>query len=418
MRRILLLLFISVVSCNKNDLDQKLNVNDQNSLSIDITIASLAAKNFSKTEMFNSRSDIKDNQIRKSELLQEKEIQSILPHVDENGNTSFYVVNFEGGGFVIISSTKASIPILAYDNVNSFRLDNQNDNIESWITFAETQMNDIISNQLNSTDELLYEWNMLLGAPPGTDPGEGGGVLPQPTNDCESTTESVLPLLTTRWSQFYPFNKYMPELICEDNLSITLYKGHAHAGCVPVAVAMIFNYFQHPSNYLWEYMADEYGNDFNAKLISDIWDKIPNPYNEIDYKSIDCENGTIVQVNPLVFKELFSSFNYKAVTYSAYNENYIIQNLKNAKPVLMGGEDLINKSGHAWIVDGFKRIKQCMYDTYGNYTSTYYGNVYFHMNWGYGQYKYDGYYIYGNFTSDGGKTVYNENLKILYNIIK
>ncbi len=400
MRRILFLLFISIVSCSKNDVDQKLNANDQNSLSVDITVASLAAKNFSKTEMFNSKSDIKDNQIRKSELLQEKEIQSIIPHIDENGITSFYVVNFEGGGFVIISSTKASIPILAYDNVNSFRLDhNENDNIESWISFAEYQIGSIIENDINATEEISNEWEMLIGAPSGTDPGDM--TFPSEPDYCTSNYEYVLPFFNIEWNQRCGFNYYMPDLSCGP-CKKTL------AGCVMVALGSVLKYYEYPPTYNWDVIPTTTFSDGAATIIKDIWDYIPSAA-----KSYTCSDTTIkswYSFNDV----LLNKFGYSTANYSVFNYQSVIQNLENSKPVILIGIDDNGRGGHMWVVDGYNQYSQCMYDQYGNYTSYYVANPFFHMNWGWYDTLCNGYYQLNFFNPDSFE--YNTNLKMIYNI--
>lgn len=51
---------------------------------------------------------------------------------DATGNPAMYVMNFPQGGFIIISAVKDLMPVLAFDEHNSFDLNNEIPGVKSW----------------------------------------------------------------------------------------------------------------------------------------------------------------------------------------------------------------------------------------------------------------------------------------------
>ncbi|MFO7668149.1 MAG: Spi family protease inhibitor [Bacteroidales bacterium] len=49
-----------------------------------------------------------------------KSVLSIDEVTNSNGLTSFYIINYEGGGYILLSADRRSIPILGFYKDNSF----------------------------------------------------------------------------------------------------------------------------------------------------------------------------------------------------------------------------------------------------------------------------------------------------------
>lgn len=56
-------------------------------------------------------------------------------------------------------------------------------------------------------------------------------------------TQQKGPVLKTQWHQDFPYNRYCPEFDPNDPY-------HNPAGCIPVAIAQVMNYFKYPSDYV------------------------------------------------------------------------------------------------------------------------------------------------------------------------
>lgn len=56
-------------------------------------------------------------------------------------------------------------------------------------------------------------------------------------------TKQMGPVLQTRWHQNFPYNRYCPKFNSNDPY-------HNPAGCIPVAIAQVMNYFKYPSDYV------------------------------------------------------------------------------------------------------------------------------------------------------------------------
>ena len=50
----------------------------------------------------------------------DKEVQSITPVSDASGATAFYVINYRGGGFMLLSADKRVNPVLAFSETSTF----------------------------------------------------------------------------------------------------------------------------------------------------------------------------------------------------------------------------------------------------------------------------------------------------------
>lgn len=95
------------------------------------------------------------NQLSPSRSLS-KEIKDVTEVKNEQGNTSFYIVNFKNNnGFVIVSSTQDYMPILAYSEYGKFVFDESiNNGVNLWLQ----EQKYIIENVSNIDEELKREY--------------------------------------------------------------------------------------------------------------------------------------------------------------------------------------------------------------------------------------------------------------------
>lgn len=199
----------------------------------------------------------------------------------------------------------------------------------------------------------------------------------------------VGPLLTTKWDQNYPFNKYCP--------------GGCPAGCLPIAYAQVMNYWHWPEKtkgmvgkedfsgrtYDWDNMLDTYRfvnayehcteaqADAVARLVADIGKACGTEYTE---------TGSPTYFVP---KQLISNFDYwPDIEWVRYEDvgllfPYIKKELDARRPVLYCGYSGLYNAYHALVCDGYTTEK------------------YMHFNYGWGGYSDGWYYGYSDFYSDG-----------------
>ena len=302
-----------------------------------------------------------------------------------NGNESFYVFNFEEGGYCIVSADNRMYPILAYSKNNYFNTDADNfpPNLELWIKSVYKSVDKLVNTnaQRHRISEKLWEsyTNDLLYKEP-----VGGG--------CEEYDILKGPLLTTVWHQSCTFNDLLPILSCAPC-------GFALTGCVPTAMAQIMKYHGHPTSYNWSNMPDAIGTSDTQTLMKDIFDDVIDTYN--------C-SATSVYTSSLsnVVSSFENDYNYdSSVTLSNYDRYDVVDEIIGNRPVFMTGSGSLG--GHAWVIDGYRQTMICV-DGYG------FGYLKFHMNWGWKTtvINYNGWFNYNDF-SPGIYTFNNDNKMIV-----
>lgn len=210
-------------------------------------------------------------------------------------------------------------------------------------------------------------------------------------------TQSVSPLLTTRWSQYSPYNNLCPEY-AEGS--------HCATGCVATAMAQILKYHEYPvkgigsHSYTWTYgdRKETLSADFGATTYR--WDLMLDAYNasataeeaeavatlmyhcgvaaNLEYTPAtggyadDAFSGVIdflgySPASVLIDRSDFDDAHWDAMLRDALDRGY---------PVLYGGFTEYY-AGHAFVFDG--------YDSQGR----------FHVNWGYGD-SHNRYYTFNS----------------------
>ena len=120
-----------------------------------------------------------------------------------SSESGLYAFNIDGGGFALVCTGNGNTAVAGYSDTGSIDADNMPDAMKNW----------------------LKGYRKAMAASRNLDTTEPGWVGP--------TVKPVAPLLKTKWGQSAPFN-----CKCPSNGKQT-----AVAGCVPVALAQILNYY-------------------------------------------------------------------------------------------------------------------------------------------------------------------------------
>ncbi|MBQ9147329.1 MAG: C10 family peptidase [Rikenellaceae bacterium] len=306
-----------------------------------------------------------------------------------SNDTPYFIINNANGGFVIVSNSSSTIPILAYSYENTFNIDNVPENIDMWL------------NQLSVTIE------------------KGRDRVPSATitemwksaeTNLFKTTSSNIKLNTAQWNQWAPFNNMCPGQEGYDEKCPT--------GCLSTALAIIMRYWEWPKAGVgtlpkysywqesgsigegWQEGAS-HGGGYELGYEYD-WDSMPlDNYEQFTDSQQDAvallmkDCGAVLQTCYTIpfasaaavreIENIKEYFNYdKAFTlryasnYNSYNEwaEVLKTEIREQRPILAAG------GFHAYVIDGYDE------------------NGYFSINWGWGGDS-NGYYLMDPYVSEG-----------------
>ncbi len=333
--------------------------------------------------------------LRKDDYTESKTISEIQAFSAEQQNPVFYIVNYRGGGFAIISGDKRMDPVLAYSQVNTFELDlpTYHPGLVDWLEEISRIIIDLREENERPTEVIAAKWEAMV-VPVSID---FMGILFCPTEDYIA----IKILLETEWGQGCGFNANLLD-------SCTSYCDRPPVGCVATAVAQIAKYHADNSNWNGTYTlantAIRLGIDWagmpltgvNANNHGDIHFLMADlgPLLKMDYSC----SGSGASVND-AYATLRNNFPFsnaiKRDLNSSSDYSVVLNDIKNNRPVYMRGrttkteenlkgEIVKTYSGHAWVADGYSQRYDCEQGFLNDYM--------IHMNWGWGG-SADGFFI-------------------------
>jgi hypothetical protein len=407
---LLFLIFASLISsCNQeNTSEGDLTQNSKNLITEDLALK------ISSNILFKQNAATSKNAAPSK-----RKVKNLKPVKYKNEENLFYIVNYEDGGFVILSADNRLFPILAYSDTSVFRTDSNDysSGLVGWLSATSDTIRSLRKSNIVQSVSVKKEWNsfytkrLVESDNPINNKEKGRSItkrnIPVDPNACEDEYEQVGPLTSTIWHQRCGFNDFMPALNCSDQTC-----GKARAGCVPIAIAQVMKYHKFPTTYNWDNMPPNYGTTTTASLIKDIHNSIGS--NNINYK---CDATSVPSSYNVA--TVFTKFNYSSASYGDYNYETVKQQLRLNKPVILSGGPKQNflffaykGDGHMWVCDGFRRSHFCTFKEDGT-LSTAASHLYLSMNWGWGDYE-NGWYAFNNFNPAGEN--YNFKVKMVYNI--
>ena len=286
----------------------------------------MQAASISEQEAFRKAQQFMQNK----RFIQNDVHRARMRNADSN---AYYIFNAEdNGGFVVVAGDDRMKGILGYSEKGTFDCENIPDNLK-WLLNYYSQ----IANSLP-----LENSNSTLAA--------------------SSGRPELQPLVTTTWDQGAPYNAHCPEV--NGQLPPT--------GCVATAMAQVINYFQWPINEVRSVA------DYSTKTCQTYVPVLPTRkigwYNmsddEIAWLMRYC--GQAVQMDYMpgesgaramdIAGALISTFNFSKTTNlverSAYAddewENLMYNEISVGHPVIYNGDAGDGKSGHSFILHGYK----------------------------------------------------------------
>lgn len=344
-----------------------------------------------------------------------RKVKSHLAVQPDNKLPSMYIVNYDGGGFIIIAADKRIDPILAYSETSSFPITEKllPEGLLNWLEPVHNAIAEI--REANGEQGKLLEniwkkgFTQLHPITKGT--RYTANARTQVTwyeGDCNNGDSGyqqitrVEPLVVTWWGQGTGYNNDCPVLGCFDPDN-----GHALTGCVATATGQIMRFWKYPSTFDWSQMPpyNSYSPEV-ARLLRDIGNKVGMSYG--------CQ-GTGSGANYKNVKGTLASYGYPMASDGSYNYWTASDEIQGGRPVLLGGSRTTrwwifgSKDGHLWVADGMNEVMYytCASDpnTPGEWVAQYTGyTAGLWMNWGWTHLA-DGWFASNNFNPEGA--VYN-----------
>ncbi len=329
-----------------------------------------------------------------------KTIKTIHEIKNDKGKTSFYVINYDEGGFLLLSADRRTQPILRFSDYGNFEINElaYPSGLKFWMKDTKKQITDIQNSNIEQSETNKLAWEKAeISFSISNDEISSKPIDPLP--DCyeHEVTTTVEPLLNSIWHQDGVFNDAIPSIIC-NGVSI-----EPLAGCGPIAMAQVMRYYERPTNYNWSLMSLTTGTTTTANFIKDIHDAIW--IEDSNYPIYNCNRETGVSAS-VVVDVLKNQFNYTYASLANFNSDIIESQLLRNRPVIIAGQNGATGLGHMWVCDGFSQTTYYFDNCSGVVESPF-----FHMNWGYWNGTYNGYYLSTNLNP--GNANYSNNKKMI-----
>ena len=312
--------------------------------------------------------------------------------------TMFYVFNVGSVGFVIVAGDDTVTPILGYSDQGNFVSENMPSNLKKWLENYKKEILFIIENDIKATEEINKSWNLDQNN--------------NKSNNSTFSTNSVNPLIQTRWDQSPYYNAQCP------SNSVT--------GCVATAMAQVMKFWNYPAtgSGFHSYNHPQYGTlSANYGNTTYQWSSMPNSVTSsnnavatlmyhcgvsvnMNY-NIASAGGSSAQTLDVV-NALKTYFNYSTSIQGLYRTSYtdsqwialLKVELDAGRPIQYAGTG--SGGGHSFVCDG--------YDV----------NNYFHFNWGWSGNS-DAYFLLnslnpGSIGTGGGGGGFNSNQRAIVGI--
>ena len=275
-----------------------------------------------------------------------------LDLVSSDGN---YIYNIGNQGFIIISGNTVLPPVLGWSNQGNFPdMEDAPENFASWIAHYSEMIDFAVANSIAPEEKIQRQWDNASHGIFGT-----------------RNTQTVDPLVSTRWNQDCYYNEYCPET--DGGWWWGGPCGHCYAGCVATAMGQVMKYWDYPETGFGShsYTHSQYGEQSaNFAATTYHWDNMPNEiWNSNDaIATLLYHCGVSVNMNYSasgsgaqsadVETALRSYFGYCGAKYrqkSSYQEEAWIAMLKadldQSHPIYYSGAN--GDSGHAFVCDGY-----------------------------------------------------------------
>ncbi len=278
--------------------------------------------------------------------------------IDWTGNSqdrpAFYVINREGGGFLILSGESVVNPVLAYSYDGSFTARDMPEHVQEWFRGLEDDIAQVRLLRLAPPMDVVMQWESL-----GVKTKADGGSLV---------------LESAQWDQGSPYNKYCP----------TTNGKKAVTGCVATAMAITMRYNKYPAHgygslksyttstqrtFIEGFSIEDHEYKWDLMPLKDVSKASDESKEQIAQLMYDCGvmiqmdyspsgSGAVSMYMPAILAEhmgysaeamLFQKSMYKPKEWIAL----VKQELDANRLVFYSAHDSKGQGGHAFVIDGY-----------------------------------------------------------------
>lgn len=358
-----------------------------------------------KTALLVANKWINKNQQKNAKSAQEN-VASIKEVYYEN-SLVYYLINFNGGGFVIVSADDATKPILGYSDKGTFdtslNTPQMKDLLNAYKSFVYESAK---AQKVNRKKVTKSAWNKILN------PSK---------NKSQKRTTTIAPFMDDiLYTQSSGFERFCPS----DN------DGQAIVGCVATAMSQVMRYWEFPSTGRGQtsYNHRKYGNlSVNFEEQTYDWSNMSKTRADNENAKLSYHAGVAVKMNygtsanggsgaytSNALSALKRNFKYNSGASMVYRYRYsdqewntlIKEQLNEKRPVLYSGRSKnlqdpnAGGAGHLFALDGYDTTDQ---------------GDFFHINWGWAG-RSNGYFYLTEMVTHGGKYNWIDNNAVMVNL--
>lgn len=330
---------------------------------------------------------------------------------DTDDSPLLHAVNFDGGGFTLVSSDNRLMPVLAYSSEGEFSFSNYSSplGLRIWVETVKNMIENAESNGEEQDPGIAAMWQKFSSEPRNS--LRTRSLTPEGCPPPEADT-LVGPFINDSWHQNAPYNDSLniaPHYDFYTGAYMGLYK--PVVGCLPLAIARVMRYHQYPSSFTWSSMPDTTPQTTDTKsFIKDVHYKVKNyclNHNYLfDYSILDGALGTGVDRLFPIEAFLQSQYGYASGEVfdfaAAYYEDMRREMIDHELPCILYGYDASYGVAHFWICDGY--FYSCVYlntPSDPDEEQEYLISTYLHHRWGQQNTSYDGWFWATNYNLNG-----------------
>lgn len=323
-----------------------------------------------------------------------------------------HAVNFDGGGFTLVSSDNRLMPVLAYSCEGEFSFSNYFSplGLRIWVESVKNMIEDAESKGEELDPGIAAMWQKFSSEPRSN--LRTRSLTPEGWPPPEADT-LVGPFINDSWHQDTPYN---------DSLDIAdhyIYNSGSGCfsgsykpvvGCLPLAIARVMRYHQYPPSFSWSSMPDTTPQTtVTASFIADVHYSVKSycqGHYSFLYEFRDGSRETTVSELFPIGAFLQSQYGYASgedLVFSAgYYEDMRRDMIDHELPCILYGRDADSGNAHFWICDGYSY--SCVYlntPSDPDEEQEYLISTYLHHRWGQQNTSYDGWFWATNYNYNG-----------------
>lgn len=345
---------------------------------------------------------------------------------DKTNRPFLHVINYDGGGYAVISGDMRIMPIQAYSSNESFD-ENQESyplGLKLWLKATEAVRDSLIRKGVEPKQEVQSAWMHYKSSY--YNPRQGLTKSLDPISMPEEEVDTLVgPLITDSWHQNSPYNDLL--IPCPHyqyaGPNNYVYVGVVSpvVGCVPLSIARLLRYHQKPNYYSWASMPDHTPQTSQTKIyINTVHYAVKNYADSLNCLFVYLyDNGIVstgVEMDFPIDSFIREKYGYSSAlteTYS-FSDHYKIRRdmFDYQLPCILWGFNS-DGDGHCWVCDGYRYHCRPVYNMEGEFI---YGveTCYLHHRWGMSGRLYDGWFAIDDVSM--GNVTLDEDMLLVHRI--